>query len=242
MYKRVAILSDNGFLAKKFVNLIGSYRDRLELVSIFISPYSSIDDFDIEGVGVVDVKNETDEAYLIQTYDLIFSIHSKQIFPKRLVEGVKCINVHPGYNPNNRGWYPQVFAIIEDRVIGATIHEIDTELDHGPIIARELVTKDVTDSSLSLYNKVVKMELKLLKDYLSDILNGSYRTVSPEGEGHLHLKADFNKLCKIDLSKKATYGEVIDHLRALNHGDYNNAYFYDENGNKVFLKLHLNRD
>ena len=70
---------------------------------------------------------------------LIISLHCKQLFPKGLISTVKCINVHPGLNPHNRGWYPQVFSIINKRPLGATIHEIDEELDHGDVIAQKEV-------------------------------------------------------------------------------------------------------
>lgn len=39
----------------------------------------------------------------------------------------------------------------------------------------------------------------------------------------------------------ATYGEVIDVLRALTHGEYRNAYFIDNHNKKVFIKIILER-
>ena len=39
--------------------------------------------------------------------------------------------------------------------------------------------------------------------------------------------------------KKDTFRNHINKLRALTHGDFMNAYFLDEKGNKVYLKLEL---
>ena len=100
----------------------------------------------------VNVKTEMD--ILIENFDLIISVHCKQLFPAKLVNFVRCINIHPGYNPINRGWYPQVFAIINENKIGATIHEIDAELDHGPIIVREFVEQFDYDTSIDIYERV----------------------------------------------------------------------------------------
>ena len=59
-----------------------------------------------EWIKPLKVKENID--FLINEYDLIISLHCKQLFPSSLVEKVKCINIHPGLNPNNRGWFPQV--------------------------------------------------------------------------------------------------------------------------------------
>jgi methionyl-tRNA formyltransferase len=93
-----------------------------------ISPFSNPEDFEIS-TKVYDLKKSNHIIEIIEKYQLVFSLHCKQIFPSELISNVKCINVHPGYNPLNRGWYPQVFSIIYDLPIGATIHEIDEVVD-----------------------------------------------------------------------------------------------------------------
>ncbi len=79
---------------------------------------------------------ECDNSFF-DKYILFISLHCKQIFPQRLTDNYRCINIHPGYNPYNRGWFPQVFSILNKNTAGVTIHEIDQELDHGPIIYQE---------------------------------------------------------------------------------------------------------
>ena len=212
-------------------------------VNYSISPHSEKDAFENEfqkEVLIINLKNKNHITQVINNYDLIFSIHCKQLFPKELVNSVKCINVHPGFNPINRGWYPQVFSIVYDLPIGATIHEIDEYLDHGNIIDRALVKKDITDNSETLYTKVLKMETELINKNLLTIIQNKYSTFTPENEGHLYLKSDFRKLCLIDLNENTNVGEFIDKLRALSHGDHKNAFFIDkESGKKIFIKLNI---
>jgi len=243
MKKNILVISDNLFLCNEFEKIIETIQQPDITWDFSISPFSDYKLFSdslVRSVSVRNLRNNKDVAEICDTYDIVFSVHCKQIFPEKLVSMVKCINIHPGYNPINRGWYPQVFAIIHDYPIGATIHEIDSELDHGPIIDRALVEKDIWDTSLSLYNKVVNLEIELVKKNIVSILSDSYATIEPETEGKLHLKKDFNELCEITLAETQTVGETINKLRALSHGDYKNAFFIDPTtGKKVFVNIEL---
>ena len=187
---------------------------------------------------VLEVKEKTD--WILENFDMVVSVHCYQFFPAKLVNNIKCINIHPGYNPINRGWYPQVFAIINNLSIGATIHEMDEKLDNGPIICRRLVDKFPWDTSLSIYNRVLDTEMELLYDNFDSIFNNTYTVIKPEIGGNFFSKKDFNDLLEIDLDTKDTYRNVLNRLRALTHGIYKNAYFIDsETGKKIYLNLLL---
>ena len=186
----------------------------------------------------IDVKK--DAKWIIDHYNLVISVHCFQLFPTELVQSVRCINIHPGYNPVNRGWYPQVFSLIHDLPIGATIHEMDDKLDHGPIIARQLVEKYIWDTSFTLYNRILEAEIKLWNENIERIIFNDYSTVLPENEGNIFLKRDFKRLCKIDMEKKGTFREFYNQLRALSHAHYRNTYFLDDKtGKKIYLQLKI---
>jgi len=193
----------------------------------------------VDWIRPLKVKDEID--FLTDEYDMIISLHCKQIVPAVIVNRVKCINVHPGLNPYNRGWFPQVFSILNSYPCGATIHEIDEHLDHGPIICQKEVTIEMWDTSLTAYNKILDAEIHLLEKNIENILSQNYDTFI-KGEGNLNLKKDFDNLCKIDLDDKDTFKNHINKLRALTHGNYANAYFVDDLGNKVYLKLELRKE
>ncbi|WP_295231674.1 dTDP-4-amino-4,6-dideoxyglucose formyltransferase [uncultured Chryseobacterium sp.] len=240
--KKILIISDNLQLCKSVRKISLSYLNNFAF-SYSISPFSDKQKFDMyleESTIVFDLKKQEDIRKIIDSYDLVISIHCKQLFPELLYSNVKCINVHPGYNPINRGWYPQVFAIVNNLMVGATIHEIDEQIDHGNIIARAFVEKEIIDTSKTLYDKILNKELQLLEENIDSILNNNYTTIVPESEGNVYLKKDFNKLCKIDLEEKVTMLESINKLRALTHGDFENAYFIDPISNrKVIVSINL---
>ena len=191
------------------------------------------------GATPINVKNEGFIKFALKEYCIIFSLHCKQIFPRNLVESIMCINVHPGFNPYNRGWYPQVFSIINGMPVGATIHLMDKEVDHGKIIDQVKVNVRPYDTSLEVYERVIHAEKKLISDNLLKILGGRISTFKPDSEGNYNSIDDFNALCELNLENKATLREHIDLLRALSHGDFKNAYFFDEKGKKVFISVLL---
>lgn len=241
--KEILIITDNPYIAQRFEKEVWTKVDQTKnILSFKCSPHSVPDQFQLERkISSVDLKDGYAVSELA-SFDLIISIHCKQLFPKSLIEQVRCINVHPGYNPINRGWYPQVFSIINDTPIGATIHEIDEYLDQGNIIAREFVEKLEYDTSKSLYDRVVEKEIKLLQEHINSTLENSYDVIKPENKGSIYLKKDFNNLCELDLDKEYSLREAIDLLRALTHGDYKNAYFITETNNKVYVTINLENE
>lgn len=179
--------------------------------------------------------------YLIDTFDLGFSLHCKQIFPAELVKSVRCINVHPGLNPYNRGWFPQVFSIINKKPAGATIHLMDEEVDHGEIIVQKEVEIYEWDTSKTIYDRILSMELELLEARLESILREQYVSTSMIEKGNYNGIEDYNSLLEVDLTQELTMKEAIDYLRALTHPPYKNAYFLTESGEKVYLSLSLEK-
>lgn len=243
MFEKVLIISDNAYLCKKFKKVIEDLSITSSSFKFATSTFSNINDFDDINISVYNLKNDDHIQEITSNFNLVFSIHCKQIFPSKLVNTIKCINIHPGYNPINRGWYPQVFSIINDLKIGATIHEIDEKLDNGNIIVREEVVKYNYDTSESLYNRILEKEIDLLYRYLPSIIMNQYDTIVPEMDGNLYLKKDFQDLLEINLDEKYRAGDLINRLRALTHGNFKNAYFLDkETGEKIFIGILLNKD
>lgn len=245
--KKKLILSDNPLQLARAIELFREIFSKKEFDSIeyCISPPSKKKNFlpFCPQVFFLNLKDTDVIDTLLDKYSLIISIHCKQIFPKKLVEGTRCINVHPGYNPINRGWYPQVFAIINNLELGATIHEIDEKIDHGAIIARKKVPLYNWDSSLTAYNRVLDAEIELLRDNIKSIVDNTYSSFEMESIGNFFSRQDFVDLREINLDEKVSMKTAIDKLRALTHGTFKNAYFLDkETGKRIYLRLDLEEE
>jgi methionyl-tRNA formyltransferase len=182
-----------------------------------------------------------DLSCLIGKYDLIISAHCKKIFDKKLIESTRIINIHPGFNPYNRGMYPHVFSIINRLPTGATIHEVDEKIDNGDIIYQKEVILNKYDDSKSLHEQIMKIELELFEDNFNEIIFGTYTKTKPKNKGNINYKSDFNKLLEINLSDYDTFENHINKLRALTYGDYKNAFFYDTDGSKIYIQIKLSK-
>ena len=192
--------------------------------------------------SAVNVKDPAFVAFARETYDLVFSLHCKQIFPAALVQGVTCVNLHPGLNPHNRGWYPRVFSIINGKPVGATLHLMDEDVDHGAIIGQRPITIRSSDTSLDVYNRVVDAEKELLSEHLRSLVEGRFTASPALDEGNYNSIEDFKALCALQLDAQGTLRSHLDLLRALSHGNFKNGFFIDESGKKIFVRLSLEEE
>lgn len=236
----IMIFTDNEVLYNAFSNIVKEKSlDKQHKFVYACSPSNELF-YKYPEVQKINVSSSGDD--LIEQFNLIISCHSKQIFPKKVVNSIRCINIHPGFNPYNRGWFPQVFSIINNKPLGATIHEMDEFIDHGNIIIQKGIELFSWDTSLTAYNRVIAIEIKLLNEYINILIEGTYQSIPMVKEGNYNSKQDYDKLCKIDLDKMASYKDTINHLRALSHGELNNAYFLDEDNNKIYIKINLYKE
>jgi dTDP-4-amino-4,6-dideoxyglucose formyltransferase len=236
---KILVITDNQILFSQIRDIFKNLQ-RKDLNVVYSCSEKSNFAMNNKKIKTVNVKNEI--KWIIANFDIIFSVHCFQFFPKKLVNSVRCINIHPGFNPINRGWYPQVFSIIHDLPIGATIHEMDEKLDHGPIIAREKVEKFQWDTSLSLYARVLQKEVELFKKHINQIIDKRYKIIKQTEKENLFRKTDFHNICQIDLNEIGSFKKFYNLLRGLSHEPYNNAYIINEKGEKIYLKLQINKN
>lgn len=236
---KVLIISDNADLSEYILNI---YKSSVNSVQIKLDLCYSANNRQPSamikiGANPIDVKNADEVERIIKSYNLVISLHCKQIFPKKLVESITCLNFHPGLNPYNRGWYPQVFSIINQLPAGATLHHMDAEIDHGAIIDQIEVPVGPADTSLDIYNRVISAEKQLIDRQFSAILNRDYVVKKPSIEGNYNSIDDFKSICHLDLNNVATLKSHLNLLRALTHGNFKNAFFEDEYGKKFFVRI-----
>ncbi len=225
---KTLILTDNTHALDLARELQKQYAD----IEVYQSPKGPLAD-------VPRLKVRDQVAEIIARYDLIISIHCKQLFPPEIVNRVRCVNVHPGLNPFNRGWFPQVFSILNGLPAGVTIHEMDEQLDHGAIIAQQAYDIEPWDTSGSAYVKIMQIERELVLKHFAEIRAGSYKKITPSAEGNVNYKKDYDALRELNLGEQGTFGDFVNRLRALTHDPYRNAYFIDKSGKKVFVRIVL---
>ena len=235
----ILVLTDNEYLYEEFEKIINGRPEKFTFFYSYNNKTFKKKYATFSNISPIDLKREDEDFW--NRFDLFISLHCKQLFPDELVRKHRCINIHPGFNPYNRGWFPQVFSIINKKKIGVTIHEMDTELDHGPIIFQYDIPLFMWETSYDVYSRLLQLELKMLKDHLGEIISGSYSTQIMSDEGNINYKSDFDSLCKLDLNSYGTLGEHIDLLRALTFKGYENAHIIDEDGSKIYVSIELKK-
>lgn len=237
---RVCVITDNKYIYESFRAIANKKGDKYE----FDYYYSSVNCFFVKMYKEDDIHpiqlKELNETWF-NNYDVFFSLHCKQIFPNMLVKKHRCINVHPGLNPYNRGWFPQVFSIVNGLPAGVTIHEMDTKLDHGPIIFQREITINSYDTSKDVYDRLLAKEMELLEEHFEELIEGNYSVSEMPMEGNVNYMADFKALCKLNLEGEGTLRDHLNLLRAVSFEGYRNAY-YEENGERIYVTVSLEHE
>jgi len=110
--------------------------------------------------------------------DLIVLAGFMRIFSQEFVKKYKnCIlNIHPALLPSFKGAEGIKDAFDYGvKVTGVTVHFVDEEMDHGPIILQRAVKIEETDTLESLESKIHKVEHKLYPEAIKLFVEGRLR-------------------------------------------------------------------
>ena len=88
----------------------------------------------------------------------------------------KILNIHPALLPSFPGLEGQRQALEHGvKVTGCTVHFVDEELDHGPIVAQSVVEVRDDDTEETLSARILKEEHKLYTQAINLVLSGNFR-------------------------------------------------------------------
>lgn len=114
-------------------------------------------------------------------FGIIFSYDT--ILSKELAENdaISIINIHGGELPKYRGANVLNWALINgESYLGVTIHEIDRNVDSGPILFEWRITIAEKETALTLREKLIKEVESKLITFLPLYLNGRIEPVLQE--------------------------------------------------------------
>jgi methionyl-tRNA formyltransferase len=140
-----------------------------------------------------------------------------EIIPKEVIGSfpLGILNLHPSLLPKYRGSSPiQAPILNQDNETGVTIMKLDDEMDHGPIVAQEIVKLDKTETAGELHDKLAQIGADLFIKILPNYIAGK---IEPKEQDHS--KASYTEKLtkeggKIDWSETAHSSEPF--IRAMN--------------------------
>lgn len=110
--------------------------------------------------------------------DLVVSAGFMRLLSPSFVDAFehRLINLHPALLPAFPGAHAVRDALEAGvRVTGTTIHFIDHEMDHGPILLQEAVRVESADAEADLHDRIKAVEHRLLPQACRIVLEGKVR-------------------------------------------------------------------
>ena len=129
--------------------------------------------------------------------DFIVSYGYRHILRSAHLQSVNynAINLHISFLPWNRGAHPNVWSIVEDTPKGVTIHEIDTGIDTGNILAQRRVEfsdhTTLRESFCILHEHLVDLFRETWSGIRADLVT---RVPQDPQEGTSHRSQDLERL------------------------------------------------
>lgn len=152
-------------------------------------------------------------------YDLFVVAAYGFILPQELLSlpRLGTVGVHPSLLPRHRGASPiQTTILAGDREAGVSLFLVDKEVDHGPVIAREILDGyDVSSMTYrELHDALAELGGDLLVHALPEFIEGKL-TPEPQDESRATLTKKFTTAdARVDLEKDAPE-EIWRKVRAL---------------------------
>jgi len=113
------------------------------------------------------VANAGAEAMVLAGFMRILAPEAVRRFPYRI------INVHPALLPAFPGAHAVEQALAYGvKLTGVTVHFVDEEVDHGPVIAQEAVPVEVDDDETTLHARIQTVEHRLLPEVVDAFAAG----------------------------------------------------------------------
>ena len=179
-------------------------------------------------------KNELGENLV---WDVFVVVSYGKIIPQEILDlpAKGIVNVHPSLLPKYRGPSPIESAILNDELkTGVTIMLIDEKVDHGPILAQEVVEFKEWENKDFISAKLADVGGKILAKILPPYISGE---ITPTEQKHP--EATFTK--KIEKTDAEIFMNEPDRknfLKIMAYTTHPGAYFFTEkNGKQVRVKI-----
>jgi len=144
---------------------------RMGLTAVLI-PSQGVPREEHDRAVVAALKEHKVDLICLAGYMRLLSPWFVQQFPRRI------LNIHPSLLPAFPGLEAQEQAFAYGvKVSGCTVHFVDEELDHGPIIVQKAVTVLDSDDEHTLAARILEQEHIAYSEAIRIVLEGRYQVV-----------------------------------------------------------------
>ena len=134
--------------------------------------------------------NSTKSINWIRSYnpDVIFCFGWSRLLKTEILNlaPLEVVGYHPAALPVNRGRHPLIWALVLGLdETASTFFFMDEGADSGEILSQRPITISENDDAGTLYNKVIKVALKQLEQFVPALASGNYQRLAQD-----HCKAN----------------------------------------------------
>ena len=170
-------------------------------------------------------------------WDVFVVVSYGKIIPKDILDLPKkgILNVHPSLLPKYRGPSPIETSILNDELkTGVTIMLIDEKVDHGPIVAQEIVEFQEWAHKDIVSTKLASIGGKILAKILPPYISGEITPIEQN-----HSEATFTrKIEKTDAEIFLDEDPRKNFLKIMAYTPHPGAFFFTEkHGKKIRVKI-----
>lgn len=159
--------------------------------------------------------------------DVFLSVLYGSLVSEDFIARRRCYNFHPGILPIYRGAGAFSWCLINgDRACGVTLHELDVDIDTGPIICVRSFPVEAWDTAGTLFAKGMSKIYDLFCEYFHRLLLGQYHAQPQCADA---ARTYYRK----DLRKQQ---DVTRFVRAFTFEGKEPAFYTDRHGNRHELR------
>ena len=159
--------------------------------------------------------------------DIFISVMYDTLLHPDYIATRPCYNFHPGVLPEYRGSGAFSWAIINgERDTGVTLHRIDGDIDHGPIVEVRRFPISPRDTAEALFRQAERMMEEMFRDWLPILLSGRVPE-RPQEEAYAGMY--YRK--ELERAKDLTR-----YVRAFTFAGKESAYFINPRGERVHIE------
>jgi methionyl-tRNA formyltransferase len=173
-------------------------------------------------------NDSSPEIFVVASYGKIIPKHIFDL-PKH-----KTLNIHPSLLPKYRGASPLQSAMLaDDKDTGVTIMQIDSEMDHGLIVAQEKVQVGEWPTYEEFEKLMAEKGAQLLAKTLPDWVDGKIKAKNQD-----HGQATYTKKTKKEEGLIGLQDARADFLKIQAFHEWPQAYFFiKHNGKDLRIKI-----
>lgn len=171
--------------------------------------------------------------------DLVLVSGWYHLIPQRMlgIPRLGCIGFHPSLLPKYRGGAPLTWAIINgERETGMSMFYFDNGVDSGDVISQTRVSIDDRDTITTLYEKINRATLDLIREMVPKLKNGTAPRLKQDESQATYFPQRSPEDGLIDWGRPA--GAIYDWIRAQTT-PYPGAYTYLDNQKIVIWAAEL---